>query len=261
MDTGRLGIRGKIDASGNTESLTLPKGTIAQRPASPTGGMIRFNTDLNAIEGWNGFTWGPLGSTGATGAAGSATNTGATGETGATGATGLRGPTGADSSVTGPTGYTGPLGTGPTGADSVVTGPTGQIGFTGPTGPDITGPTGSFDTSLVLNLLNTTPSTSTTTGALTVAGGVGVQGNLYVGGTINTSSTGTPEIVSASDLLLSAANRVSVTTSPLNIANFTTASRDLIAASNGDLIYNTTDNRFQGYQNGIWINLDDGSPA
>jgi hypothetical protein len=125
----------------------------------------------------------------------------------------------------------------------------------------LTGPTGSFDTALVLNLTNTTPSTSTTTGALTVAGGVGVQGNLYVGGTINTASAGTPEIVSASDLLFTAANRVSVTSSPFKIASFSTTNRNLIAASNGDVIYNSTANRFQGYQNGAWINLDDGSPA
>lgn len=164
MDTGRLNVKGRIDASGNTAALTLPKGTILQRPVGPTGGMIRFNTDLNQIEAWNGVAWGPVGSTGATGVGGGATNTGATGATGYTGptgapslvtgpsgntgATGSTGPlgtgptgsTGADSTITGPTGYTGPLGTGPTGADSVVTGPTGY------TGPVITGPTGSAST-------------------------------------------------------------------------------------------------------------------
>lgn len=301
MDTGRLNVKGRIDASGNTAALTLPKGTILQRPVGPTGGMIRFNTDLNQIEAWNGVAWGPVGSTGATGVGGGATNTGATGATGYTGptgapslvtgpsgntgATGYTGPigtgptgsTGAASTITGPTGYTGPVGTGPTGSASTITGPTGYTGpvgtgptgsastetgptgYTGPQGP--TGFTGSFDTALVLNLTNTTPSTSTTTGALTVAGGVGIQGNLYVGGSINTASTGTPEIVSATDLLLSATNRVSVTASPLKVASFTTTNRNLIAASNGDIIYNTTANRFQGYQNGVWINLDDGTPA
>jgi len=43
--------------------------------------------------------------------------------------------------------------------------------------------------------------------------------------------------------------------------SFTTTERDSIGAQNGMVIYNTTDNRFQGYQNNAWINLDDGSPA
>ena len=40
-------------------------GTTAQRPASPQTGMIRFNTDLDSIEGYDGTDWGPLGGSGA----------------------------------------------------------------------------------------------------------------------------------------------------------------------------------------------------
>ena len=40
-----------------------------------------------------------------------------------------------------------------------------------------------------LAILNTTASTSSTTGALTVAGGVGIAGDLYVGGNLNLSGT------------------------------------------------------------------------
>ena len=43
--------------------------------------------------------------------------------------------------------------------------------------------------------------------------------------------------------------------------SMTTTDRDLIIADNGMLIYNTTINRFQGYQNGAWINIDNGTPA
>ena len=42
---------------------------------------------------------------------------------------------------------------------------------------------------------------------------------------------------------------------------YTTAERNEIAAQNGMVIYNSTDNRFQGYQNNSWINLDNGSSA
>lgn len=34
-----------------------------------------------------------------------------------------------------------------------------------------------------------------------------------------------------------------------------------VTPANGMVYYNTTDNRFRGYQNGGWINLDDGSAA
>jgi len=47
----------------------------------------------------------------------------------------------------------------------------------------------------------------------------------------------------------------------IQFGSFTTTERDLFVASNGMVVYNSTDNRFQGYQNGGWINLDDGTAA
>jgi len=52
----------------STGSLTLPKGTSAQRPTGAAG-KIRYNSDLNQFEGHNGTAWGAIGS-GATGGAG-----------------------------------------------------------------------------------------------------------------------------------------------------------------------------------------------
>ena len=40
-----------------------------------------------------------------------------------------------------------------------------------------------------------------------------------------------------------------------------TTARNALTAANGMVIYNTTDNRFQGVQGGVWINLDDGTAA
>ena len=34
----------------NGNSITVPSGTTAQRPASPTIGMIRYNTDIGYFE-------------------------------------------------------------------------------------------------------------------------------------------------------------------------------------------------------------------
>ena len=43
-----------------TGSLTLPKGTTAQRPGSPTAGMIRYNTDTSVFEAYT-TNWNTLG--------------------------------------------------------------------------------------------------------------------------------------------------------------------------------------------------------
>jgi hypothetical protein len=40
-----------------TDSLTICRGTTAQRPTSPFGGMIRFNTETNIYEAYDGTDW------------------------------------------------------------------------------------------------------------------------------------------------------------------------------------------------------------
>ena len=47
----------------------------------------------------------------------------------------------------------------------------------------------------------------------------------------------------------------------VQFGSLTTAERDALSAVNGMVIYNTTNNRFEGRQNGVWINLDDGTAA
>lgn len=44
-----------------TTALRLPAGTNLQRPATPPAGIIRFNTDSNEFEGFDGTNWNPLG--------------------------------------------------------------------------------------------------------------------------------------------------------------------------------------------------------
>ena len=73
---------------------------------------------------------------------------------------------------------------------------------------------------------------------------------------ISSTGTGTSELIATTSLELTAGTAVIVTQSPFRMASFTTAQRDLLIAVNGDMIYNTTLNKFQGYQNGSWINLD-----
>ena len=49
---------------------------------------------------------------------------------------------------------------------------------------------------------------------------------------------------------------VAATTGTVRLANLTTTERNALTAANGDMIYNTTDGKLQGYQAGAWINLD-----
>ena len=95
---------------------------------------------------------------------------------------------------------------------------------------------------------------------VTVQSDLTVENNLYVTNKViadsfESTSTGTPEITAASNLNLTAGNAVVITQSPVRFASFTTSERDLLASQNGDMIYNITTNKFQGYANGAWVDL------
>jgi hypothetical protein len=90
---------------------------------------------------------------------------------------------------------------------------------------------------------------------ITIDSGTLTVNNLNVTGTITSQGSGTPEIFSDNEILLTAGTRVEITGSPLKMASFTTGDRDLLTAINGDVIYNTTLNKFQGYANGTWVDF------
>lgn len=58
---------GSVSISG-TGYIDIPAGTTAERPGSANTGMLRFNSDYNRYEGYDGSSWGQLG--GASGAGG-----------------------------------------------------------------------------------------------------------------------------------------------------------------------------------------------
>ena len=54
--TATLNVAGTL-SMGSTGQITFPKGTTAQRPASPTAGMARINTSTSKFEYYNGTNW------------------------------------------------------------------------------------------------------------------------------------------------------------------------------------------------------------
>lgn len=115
--------------------------------------------------------------------------------------------------------------------------------------------------SLFVSTIDTDDSSAITiTPAVTISSDLTVENDLVVTNTVTadrfiSTGTETPEISASANLNLTAGNAVVVTNSPLRMASFTTTERNALAAQNGDIIYNTTDNKFQGYENGAWANL------
>ena len=70
--TANIGTLSSLTVSGNilmtgTGAIDIAAGTTAQRPGSPSSGMLRFNTSSNEFEGYNGSSWGEIGGSGGSG--------------------------------------------------------------------------------------------------------------------------------------------------------------------------------------------------
>jgi hypothetical protein len=60
LAAGTLTVTGAVILN-STDSATLPRGTIAQRNASPVAGMMRYNTDRKYVEVYNAQGWQSVG--------------------------------------------------------------------------------------------------------------------------------------------------------------------------------------------------------
>ena len=71
---------------------------------------------------------------------------------------------------------------------------------------------------------------------------------------ISTTGAGSTTITAGANIELNAVNRVLITDTPFRLASFTTTTRNAISSPvNGDMIYNTTTNQLESYENSAWV--------
>ena len=97
-------------------------------------------------------------------------------------------------------------------------------------------------------LASVTARGSTTSNAITI-------NNTLTANDIQTGGAGTPTITSASTITLTAADATIVTGGPFRLPSFTTTQKNALAGVNGDMIYDSTLNKAQVYENGAWASL------
>lgn len=88
-----------------------------------------------------------------------------------------------------------------------------------------------------------------------------VVGNANISGTVVAASLQGTLTLDDSTVVVDGINGSITTPSYVQFGSFTTAERDALTAGNGMVVYNTTTNKFNGYQNSSWINIDDGTAA
>ncbi len=94
-----------------------------------------------------------------------------------------------------------------------------------------------------------------TVGNNVVALSVATLANVTVGANLLINGT----VTSTTDITLQAGtgvgDRVEISQSPLKLASITTVNRDAKTSENGDMIYNSTTNQYEVYENGTWRSL------
>ena len=195
----------------STDSIILPSGTIAERPASPAAGMFRYNTDLGVIEFYDGVAWTDtdinftvITSDVFDGDGSTVEFTLFSEQTSASAIVCINGVVQVPTVAYAVSGTTLTFTEAPASGDKIevrgitttntITNLFSSSGFTGldatSAGVDLYSGGSSrikrvtLDNNGTLSVLANIASTSTTTGSFTVAGGVGIVGNVNVGGTL-----------------------------------------------------------------------------
>lgn len=98
-------------------------------------------------------------------------------------------------------------------------------------------------------------------GKLTALTTLDVAGDGSFDGTLTAAAFKGSIVGDDSTTIVDGINGTITATGFIQFGSYTDAEIAEITPSNGMVYYNTTDNKFRGYQNGAWINLDDGSAA
>lgn len=88
-----------------------------------------------------------------------------------------------------------------------------------------------------------------------------VSGNAKVSGTVQAAGFIGSVFADDSATIVDGITGAVTAQSFVQFGSLTSTERNALTAANGMVIYNTTNNKFEGYQNGGWINLDDGLAA
>lgn len=233
MSTGTTNGDIQIDPDGTgqlvvvgTNSMLPPSGTTLERPGSPTAGDFRYNSTETKLEYYNGTDWVLLeGSNYALVTSDSFTGDGST------------------------TAFT--LSTSATTNGTIVNingalqQPTTAYSVSGTTITMVEAP--HVDDVLEVRIFSTALSSAQT---LIRDADNDTQVRVEASAdedTIRFATAGT-EVATMTSSATVFANAVQV-------ASMTTTERNVLTAANGMIIYNTTDNKFQGYENGSWANL------
>jgi len=72
---------------------------------------------------------------------------------------------------------------------------------------------------------------------------------------IRTSTVGTPTLTSSSNINMSVGGSVTVTGGGFRVASLTGAQRNALAAANGEIVYNSSTNKLQAYENSAWADV------
>lgn len=98
--------------------------------------------------------------------------------------------------------------------------------------------------------------TINTAGVIAVAAGAHNHNASTLTGTTLAANVLTSSLTTVGTLTsLNVAGPTVITNGIFRMPSFTTTARNALTAVNGDVIYNSTLNKFQGFENGVWVNL------
>ena len=112
------------------------------------------------------------------------------------------------------------------------------------------------DTITITGTAQSTDTLATVTGRGATTSDAIVVNNSITANDFVSNGTGIPTVTSPTNLDLSSPNAVRVTGGGVfQLPRLSTVERDALTVTSGSVIYNTTANKFQGYENGAWVNL------